>query len=149
MSESFFKIENTSLDLQSIEKTIEERIAKKQKNGIYDNFNTLNGEGYDFLKISNNREFIDYYLNVIKRSWEIDVNDFEIPRKKGIKGKLELILKKIIWKCLKFYTYRIFTQQIEFNSQIKNTVAGIHAEFTPRIKQLEEEIALLKSKKIL
>lgn len=127
---------------QEIQKTIEE----KEKMGVYALHSLISGMNADFLDLQNDAQFLEYYLKVIKRTWNVDINDFEIQKKKGLKGKAEWVLKKIIWKLLKFYTYRIFSQQIEFNSQIKNTVLAMHREFSGRIERIEKELLELKGK---
>ena len=61
----------------------------------------------------------------MNKSWEIDINDFEIVNKGGIKGRIEVIVKKVIWKLMKFYTYRMFSQQREFNIQVVTALSGM------------------------
>lgn len=145
MSKQFFSIGAEGISQEKIAEEIEALVAKKKSEGVYNNI-SLNSD-YDFLKLSNEEDFIKYYLKIIRHSWEIDVNDFEIPRKKGFVGYCEHLLKKIIWKLLKFYTYRLFSQQIEFNSQIRNAIIAVHEDISSRIEILEKRLDKIEKNK--
>jgi uncharacterized protein YdcH (DUF465 family) len=64
----------------------------------------------------------------------------------GVVGAAELVLKKTLWKLLKFYTFRLFSQQREFNSQVSYTLAAIHKDYTARVYTLQKQILALKDK---
>lgn len=145
--ERIFEIPGIGVDEDAINREIQERISEKEKNGVYDCFNLSEDLRMDFLDIQGDAEFLVYYLRVIKKTWAIDINDFEMTGNQGIKGFFEVRLKKIIWKLLKFYTYRLFSQQIEFNSQIKNTLIAIEKEYSARISRIESEINQIKNRK--
>ena len=144
--DKIFELPGIGADEEAINQEILARIKEKEKKGIYDLYNIEKEARIDFLDIKNDAEFLDYYLKIIKKSWAIDINDFEIPRKKGHIGWAEVQLKKVIWKLLKFYTYRIFSQQIEFNSQVKNTLNAIERDFSEKVRNLEIKIEQLKIK---
>lgn len=136
----FFDIKGIDADQDKIQDEINNCISQKEKSGAYVNLNLSSDNKLDFTDITNEDKFTEYYLKVIKRTWAIDINDFEITRKNGLKGFLEFNLKKIIWKLLKFYTYRLWSQQIEFNSQIKNSLIAIHNDFNAKISRIKKEI---------
>lgn len=141
-----FEIYGIGPEAENLYQEIQKAIEEKEKKGVYA-LHSLSGDmKVDFLDLQNDGQFLEYYLKVIKRTWAVDINDFEIQKKKGFKGKAEWALKKIIWKLLKFYTYRIFSQQIEFNSQIKNTVLVMHKKFSEKIESIEKEILEIKGK---
>jgi len=144
MNKSFFSIEGTSANIEELNNIIEKNIEQKEKEGIYNELNIKEITKVPFIDIEDEREFMRYYLNVINTSWAIDINDFEIPQKNGLSGKIELKLKKIIWKLLKFYTYRLFSQQIEFNSQIRNTLIAVQKEVSQKLDTVEKQLKELK-----
>lgn len=141
-----FEIYGIGPEAETVYQDIEKAIGEKEKKGIYALHSLSRDMNVEFLDLQNDGQFLEYYLKVIKRTWSVDINDFEIQKKKGFKGKAEWALKKIIWKLLKFYTYRIFSQQIEFNSQIKNTVLAMHKEFSGRLQSIEKEIVAIREK---
>lgn len=143
---NIFEIYGIGPEAETVYQEIKKAIEEKEKKGVYSLHSLTRDMNVDFLDLQNDAQFLEYYLKVIKRTWAVDINDFEIQKKKGFKGKTEWALKKIIWKLLKFYTYRIFSQQIEFNSQIKNTVLAMHKEFSGRIEMIEKEILAIKGK---
>jgi hypothetical protein len=136
----FFEINDPAVDSRELMSEIRESIRGKEQSGLYERF-ALPAEALtDFLELRDDDRFMEYYLKVIRRTWAIDVNDFEIPAKEGISGRIELAVKKLIWKMLKFYTYRLFSQQIEFNSQVKNTLIAMHREYSRRLDALEKRL---------
>lgn len=140
-----FKIRLSEIDLKSLENNINEKIKLRQEQGVYDHYDLSKVMHYKLLSTVNVKERLNEYLKAVRRSWAIDINDFEICVKhKGFKGLLELFLKKIIWKMLKFYTYRLFIQQREFNFQIANTIILIKEEYEKKISELENDLELLK-----
>jgi len=143
MNKSFFNIEGTSADIEELNNIIKKNIEQKEKEGIYTELNIKEITKIPFIDIEDEREFMRYYLNVINKSWAIDINDFEIPQKNGLSGKIELKLKQIIWKLLKFYTYRLFSQQIEFNSQIRNTLIAVQKEVSQKLNAVERQLKQL------
>jgi len=143
MGESFFSMEGTSANVAELNQLIENSIEQKEKQGIYTELDIAAITKVPFIDIKDEREFMSYYLNVIHKSWAIDINDFEIPQKNGLLGKLELKLKQIIWKLLKFYTFRLFSQQIEFNSQIRNSLIAVQKEVSQKLSNVEEQLKQL------
>ena len=141
-----FEIYGIGPEAETVYQEITQAVDEKEKKGVYA-LHSLGPEvNMEFLDLKNDGQFLEYYLKVIRRTWAVDINDFEIQKKKGFKGKAEWALKKIIWKLLKFYTYRLFSQQIEFNSQIKNTVLAMHREFSGKMEAIEKEILAIKGK---
>ncbi|MBN2143468.1 MAG: hypothetical protein JW774_02480 [Candidatus Aureabacteria bacterium] len=140
MSEAFFEIKNCSVTGSQIMAEIQRRIKEKEDQGIYQKYSLSRSVQFEWKEVSDETQFLDYYLKTIRRSWAVDINEFEIPKKKGLKGKIELLFKKIIWKSLKFYTYRLFSQQREFNSQAAHTLLLLHQDYTEKIKKLETEL---------
>lgn len=147
MTTSFFKIPGLSdTELKELEKKIDQDISEKESQGVYQKFNLDNLSTFDIQDIQSESQFLDYYLKVVQKTWAIDINDFEIPGRSGFAGKIEKGLKKVIWKLLKFYTYRLFSQQREFNSQVAATLQTLQVDFDEKFERLESQISQLSSK---
>ncbi|MCK5706485.1 MAG: hypothetical protein KAI43_02440 [Candidatus Aureabacteria bacterium] len=143
-TDKLFEIPSGKVDTEAIMKTIRKKIKEKEEAGIYHHYNLAKIHTLELQDIENEGDFLEYYLKTIGSTWAVDINDWEIVSKGGILGKAATLLKKIIWKLLKFYTYRLWSQQREFNAQISNTVNALHKKFDLKISELEEEIKNLK-----
>ncbi|MCX6355786.1 MAG: hypothetical protein NTZ78_12920 [Candidatus Aureabacteria bacterium] len=120
-----FEIGAEGVDVKNIMAEIEERVARKKEAGIYDRYDLSRIETLELSKIKSEAEYLNYLIKVIQQTWDIDIGDFPIYSKSGILGKPAVMLKKVIWKLLKFYTYRLFSQQKEFNCQVANAISSL------------------------
>jgi hypothetical protein len=145
MNEPFFQIDVDGLSTESLMAEIEVSIQAKTDAGIYDSCAMDDIADFDVLKLEDESQFLEYYLKTLRTSWAIDINDFTIPRKPGVLGWLEQKIKSLIWKVLKFYTYRLFSQQREFNSQASQTIIAQHQEYSRRLDSLEKKLEALKA----
>ncbi len=143
-SKLFFEIQGTTLCQEELAERIEKNIRDRE--AVYALYDLKKIAPFDLLDIQDESQFLQFYLKAILRTWAIDINDFSIPRKPGFVGAAELVLKKTLWKLLKFYTFRLFSQQREFNSQVSYTLAAIHKDYTARVYTLQKQILALKDK---
>lgn len=134
------KIQAQGIDIDKIMDGIKATIEKKKREGVYDKYNLDQLVVKDIEQLKTEKDFLDYYLELIQHTCDIDIGDFEIPSKGGIFGKPMAKFKRIIWVMLRFYTYRLFSQQKEFNFQLVNTIMSLNK----RINELEEKIKLQK-----
>ena len=130
------KIQAQGIDIDKIMDGIKATIEKKKREGVYDKYNLDQLVVKDIEQLKTEKDFLDYYLELIQHTCDIDIGDFEIPSKGGIFGKPMAKFKRIIWVMLRFYTYRLFSQQKEFNFQLVNTIMSLNK----RINELEEKI---------
>ena len=72
----------------------------------------------DIKALKDNTEVLSRVIAHMRESAMIDIGDFEIVNTGGPFGRLEVFVKKTIWKLLRFYTFRMFTQQRAFNAQV-------------------------------
>lgn len=136
--EKTFTIDIENIAVDKIMETIRERVRKKKEAGIYDKYNLSGITKLEIKDAKSEEDFLKYYFKTMQRSYELDIGDFEIPSKGGFLGRPAVWAKKIIWKLLKFYTYRMFTQQREFNFQVLNTLRALNRKID-KIGQLLEE----------
>lgn len=121
-----FQIGADGVDVAAIQREIEDRVARKKEAGVYDRYDLSRIAALDLSGVKSEADFLEYSLKVIQQTWDLDIGDFPIYSKGGILGTPSVFLKKAIWKLLKFYTYRLFSQQKEFNCQMVNAIVSLN-----------------------
>ncbi len=145
MQKNIFDIQDSEIDLHNIHTEIACNVQKRLDHNEYQDYDLSKVSSYFLSSIKDRKEYIEENIKVIGTSWAIDLNDFEILlKKKGIFALLEFLLKKVIWKLLKFYTYRLFSQQREFNMQMKDAVTLLYSDYQKRLAVIEASIKNLK-----
>ena len=137
-SEHTFSINIDSMDVEEIVRAVKQRVEKKRAAGVYKKYNLVGITRLEIAQAKSEEDFLRYHLKSLRKSWEIDIGDFEIPSKGGLLGRPAVWLKKLIWHLLKFYTFRMFTQQRDFNLQVVNTLQSLNA----KIDKLSEQVKL-------
>ena len=74
-------------------------------------------------------QFLGFYLECLRDAVFVDISDFEIRERRPLLGPLLVALKKAIWKLLKFYTYRLWSQQNQVNGLIVTAVEGMDEKY--------------------
>ena len=128
------------VDVKAIMETIRKRVDEKKAAGVYDRYNLSGITKLEIADVKSDEDFLNYYLKVMQKSYELDIGEFDIPSKGGLVGKPAVWLKKIIWSLLKFYTYRMFTQQREFNLQVVNTLKGLNRKIDRQHREIMEKL---------
>ena len=93
----------------------------------------------DFVEVKDlqdSAEVVSRVLKLMSTTCLIDIGDFEIPNRGGPIGKVEVFVKRFVWKLLRFYTYRMFSQQREFNAQM----VAVLNEMWARLRKLERGV---------
>lgn len=137
-SEDTFSINIDSMDVDEIVRAVKQRVEKKRAAGVYNKYNLVGITRLEIAQAKSEEDFLRYHLKSLRKSWEIDIGDFEIPSKGGLLGRPAVWLKKVVWFLLKFYTFRMFTQQRDFNLQVVNTLQSLNA----KIDKLSEQVKL-------
>jgi hypothetical protein len=135
-SQDTFSINLDNLDVEQIVRAVKQRVEKKRAAGVYKKYNLVGITRLEIAQAKSEEDFLRYHLKSLRKSWEIDIGDFEIPSKGGLLGCPAVWLKKLIWHLLRFYTFRMFTQQRDFNLQVVNTLQSLNA----KIDKLSEQV---------
>ena len=133
---------------------IRRRAAERVKNGEYDLETLVRAERFNVAALKDNPEFFNGYLSAIHRVTQVDIGDWEIREKhKGFKGALLIKLKKAIRALLRFYTFRLWTQQNRANAIFHSSLSLLAeresedlAKANARIAELERRLAALEQK---
>ena len=135
-TDDLFSIDLEDIDVQEIVRAVKERVEKKKAAGVYHKYNLVGITKLEVSQAKSEEDFLRYQLKALRKSWEIDIGDFEIPSKGGLLGPPGVWLKKLIWFLLKFYTFRMFTQQRDFNLQVVHTLQALDN----KIKMLSQRL---------
>lgn len=149
MSEKIFEIGAEGIDVEKIMAQIRARIEEKKKSGAYAQYDLSGISKLELENIASEEEFLNYYTEVLQRTCDINIGDFPIINEGGLVGQIEVLTKKILWKLLKFYTYRLFTQQKEFNAQVTSAFLSLRKVMDQRFKEIHERLDLLAKKQNL
>jgi len=141
--ENTFEIATPGVDVQKIVARIQGRVEEKRQAGVYDRYNLSAIKAIEMDNLKSDEAYLEYYLRTIWRAADIDLGDFEIPAKTPVIGKPVVLLKKVIWKLLKFYTFRLFTQQKDFNTKMVSVAEGINRKLDRKLAVLEDRLERL------
>ncbi len=131
------EIHGDGIDANIIMEEIKKRVADKKKAGAYQRYNLEGLAAKDIRQLETEKDFLNYYLELVQHTCDIDIGDFDIPSKGGMWGKPVARFKRLVWVILRFYTYRLFSQQKEFNFQLVNAITSL----SKRIDELEEKLS--------
>lgn len=147
MTEPLFQIGAEGVDVERLMTEIQATIARKLSSGAYRDAQIAQAERHNLANLQDDEAFLRYYLDCLRNAAAIDINDFEIRERRRFGAGVFLTLKKIIWKLLKFYTYRLWSQQNQVNSLLITTVEGLEEKYRRRLTALESRLAALEEKK--
>ena len=141
-----FPVTAPAVDAEALTARIRETVRRKRERGDYEGINLSGVASIDYEKELNDEEKLLYHLQVTERLSDVNYGDYEIVSKGGVGGKLEVLLKKVIWKLLRFYTYRLFSQQREFDCQVSEALASHYRWSRGEIDRLSGEIDALRAR---
>ena len=144
--DKMFEIGAGGVDVEKIMQKIRSRIEEKKKAGVYEQYDLSGISRLEIENIASEEDFLNYYADMLQKACQIDIGDFEIVNEGGLLGPIEVFVKKIIWKLLKFYTFRIFTQQREFDCQVTNAFLSLRKYADTRFKEIHERLDYLTKK---
>jgi hypothetical protein len=135
------------VDTEAIVRDIQETVARKNEQGVYADARVARAERTNLINLRDDEGFIGFYLTALREASSIDINDFDIrERRASVYAPLIVRLKKTIWSLLKFYTYRLWSQQNMVNGLFVTGMESMNEQTTSRIKALEARVAELEKK---
>lgn len=144
-NDSMFTIGADGIDVAKLVEDIRKTVAEKRAKGLYADPRIARAERTNLAQLKNDAEFMSLYMECLRDAVNIDINDFPIVERRGRFSKLLVLFKKIIWKLLKFYTYRLWSQQNQANDLLLSAIEDTQAKYAGKIKDLEERIARLEA----
>jgi hypothetical protein len=119
-------------------------VTKKWEEGVYSDSRIARAERTNLAHLRNEDQFLGFYLKCLRDAVFVDISDFEIRERRQTLGPLLVLLKKTIWNLLKFYTYRLWSQQNEVNGLLVTAIEGIDEKYAAKIQELEKKIETLE-----
>ncbi len=129
------------IDAGKIMAEIKARVAEKANRGVYRDMRIAQAEKANLVNLSDDESFLKYYLECLRAAVFVDINDFEIRERRRFGSSLLVGLKKLIWSMLKFYTYRLWSQQNQINGLLVTAVESLDEKYRARIEKLESRLA--------
>lgn len=142
-----FTIGAGGIDAHALVNQIREEVGRKTREGVYRDARIARAERHNLIHMQDSDELLKYYLTALRDTVHVDMNDYAIKDKRsGWKGSLLVKFKTVLWKLLKFYTYRMWSQQNQVNGLIVTALDSSQQNADKRIAALEARIAILEAK---
>jgi hypothetical protein len=133
------------IDTARLTAELQQRADERRRQGAYSDALVARAELPNLANMKNDREFMAYYLDCLREAVDVDINDFEIRERRARFGPLLVRLKRTIWNLLKFYTYRLWSQQNDVNGLLLSAVETLDDQYRRRIEALEQQVRALQA----
>jgi hypothetical protein len=145
MPQDMFEIGAPGVDTGRIVQEIRETVARKAAEGVYADARVARAERFNLVNLKDDEEFLAFYLRTLREAAFVDINDFEIrERRASALAPLLVALKKTLWKLLKFYTYRLWSQQNTVNGLLVTGIESLDEKYADRLRRLEARVQELE-----
>jgi len=134
------------LDVDTLVADLQATATRKMKDGVYADARVARAEKTNLVHLRGSDDFITFYLTCLRDAVFVDISDFEIRERRRVIGPLLVGFKKILWKLLKFYTYRLWSQQNQINGLIITALEGMEEQTGAKLAALEKRITELERK---
>ena len=146
MTEPIIAIGADGIDTEAIVNRIRDRVQQRMAEGAYAGPEVARAERMNLANLQDQDEFLAFYLECLRDAAVIDINDFEIVERRSRFARPIVALKKAMWKLLKFYTYRLWSQQNLVNGLLVSALDSLETRHRERAEQLEKQIRELEAK---
>ena len=134
------------IDVHRIEEQILASVAEKRARGVYDDAAVARAERNNLLTLKDDESFMERYLLCLRQIVPVDINDFEILERRSRLAPLSKAIKRTIWKLLKFYTYRLWSQQNQTNDVLLAAIEIMDRRHKKEVAELKARIEALESR---
>ncbi|MBR1609464.1 MAG: hypothetical protein IJ678_07610 [Kiritimatiellae bacterium] len=134
------------VDVRAVEREILAKVAERRARGEYDDPDVARAERNNILTMKDDAEFVERYLACLRLIVPVDINDFPIVERRSGLAPLLRALKKTIWKLLKFYTYRLWSQQNRTNGLLLAAVETLERRHKAETDALRARIESLEAR---
>ena len=139
-----FEIGADGIDVDKIVADIQASVEARRARGDYAGPSIARAELQNLANLKDESEFLSFYLECLRQSAFVDINDYEIVERRRVMSGLLVTFKRLIWKMLKFYTYRLWSQQNQVNGLLLTAVENLDNQYRSRIKELEDRVRELE-----
>lgn len=145
-SVSPLRIGADGLDVEKIVAELQARVAEKRAQGLYDDARVARAEKHNLLNLRDDDAFLENYLTCLRKIVTVDINDFEIFERRPRFAQALIRLKRGIWSLLRFYTFRLWSQQNQTNAVLLAAIEILNTRSSNRIQALERRIDELEKR---
>ena len=132
------------LDTRQVVADLQAEVDRKLKAGVYADARIARAERANLFHLRHDDEFASFYLQCLREAITVDIADFEIRERRALGAPLLKRLKKTIWSLLKFYTYRLWSQQNQVNALLLTGLEAVEEKYRARVAKLEVRVAELE-----
>lgn len=140
------------VDAAAVVEAVRRRAAERTRDGFYNPEVVAQAERYNLSALKDNADFFNNYIASLHRITQVDIGDWEIrERRKSVITPLVIRLKKTIRSLLRFYTFRLWSQQNRTNSIFQSSIAMLGKRegddfkaVNARLEELERRVAELE-----
>ena len=143
MSDPMFQVGADGIDTEKIVADIRETVARKLRDGAYNDARVARAERTNLCDLKDDEAFLEFYFECLREAVFVDISDFEIHERRRFGVRLLVAFKRLTWKLLKFYTYRLWSQQNDVNGLLLSAIEGVESKSRRRLEALEKRIAAL------
>jgi hypothetical protein len=140
-----FTVHAPDVDVDALVREIQATVDRKMADGVYADARIARAERANLIHLQDEDQFLEFYLRCLRDVASVDISDFEIRERRRGLAPLLVRLKKLIWSLLKFYTYRLWSQQNQVNGLIVTAVETMDKKYTERIRALEARVRELEA----
>ncbi len=146
MTQAVVEFGAQGIDTAKLVEEIRATVERKMRDGLYAEVRVAAAERSQLAALRDEDGFAEYYLQCLRDAALVDINDFEIRERRAAGAFLLVRLKKAIWALLRFYTYRLWSQQNQVNSLLVTGLESQGARAEARIRALEARLAALEAR---
>ena len=144
LRDDMFHIGAEDIDTAAVVDDIRKTVERKMAEGAYADARVTVAERTNLAGWQGQEGFSDYYLRCLREAAFVDITDFEIHERRSGFAPVLVRIKRFIWGLLRFYTYRLWSQQNEVNGLLVTGIEGVDEKYEDRIRTLEERLARLE-----
>lgn len=138
------EINAPGINVEKLMAEIEQTVERKAAEGAYADARIARAERANLMNLRKDEDFVGFYLRTLHEAVFVDINDFTIRERRSALAPALVALKKTIWKLLKFYTYRLWSQQNSVNGLLVTGIGCLNEQYNNKIEKLEARIAHLE-----
>ena len=141
---SVLSIGAPGLDVDRLVADLQATVDRKVRDGVYADARVARAEKTNLVHLRGSDDFLTFYLTCLRDAVFVDISDFEIRERRRVFGPLLVGLKTVLWKLLKFYTYRLWSQQNQVNGLVITALEGLEEQSAARIAAIEKRLVELE-----
>lgn len=135
------------IDTEAVVADILQRVKANREAGLYEDPRVARAEFHNLRNLQDDERFLEIFLDCMQESSFVDINDFEIVERRRLGSGALVRLKTLIWSTLRFYTYRLWSQQNRINGEFLTAIEMMTSRSRERIDELEKRVAELEGEK--